>query len=176
VDFLGRKMVDVKVLAVEIKQFKGKNQRALVPRVIGRPEGDGVVRPTGPLTRAQFLEQCSPETRSLFEMVLDRGVERSYSIYWGKASFSVRAYLPKRQTTISFAYNWPNSLFQVYLGGLPISPAENQALRKQLMEFGIFQKAGEKTLNAKLDAKTIAKLPEVYEFLLGKMDEIVKEY
>ena len=48
VDFLGRKMVDVKVLAVEIKQFKGKNQRALVPRVIGRPEGDGVVRPTAP--------------------------------------------------------------------------------------------------------------------------------
>ena len=53
VDFLGRKMVDVKVLAVEIKQFKGKNQRAMVPRVIGRTEGDfegnggvGVTRPS----------------------------------------------------------------------------------------------------------------------------------
>ena len=53
--------------------------------------------------------------------------------------------------------------------------AENQALRKQLMEFGIFHEAGEKTLNAKLDAMATAKLPEVYEFLLGEMDEIVKE-
>ena len=44
------------------------------------------------------------------------------------------------------------------------------------MGYGIFREAGEKTLGAKLDAKAIAKLPEVYEFLLGKMDEIVKEY
>jgi hypothetical protein len=176
VDFLGRKMVDVKVLAVEIKQFKGKNQRALVPRVIGRTEGDSDGKVAPKLTRTQFLEQCPPETRSPFEMVLDRGVERGHSIYWGKAAFSVRAYLPKSQSTITFAYGWTSGEFQVYLGVLPISPAENQALRKQLMGYGIFREAGEKTLGAKLDAKAIAKLPEVYEFLLGKMDEIVKEY
>ena len=68
VDFLGRKMVDVKVLAVEIKQFKGKNQRAMVPHVIGRTEGDfegnggvGVTRPKP--TRVQFFEQCPPGSR-----------------------------------------------------------------------------------------------------------------
>ena len=132
--------------------------------------------PQRPLTRAQFLEQCPPETRGLFEMVLDRGSERGYLIYWGKVVFSVRAYLPKGQSTITFAYCWPNGLFQVYLRDLPIPPAENQALRKQLLGYDIFREAGEKTLSAKLDAKAIAKLPEVYEFLLGKMDEIVKEY
>ena len=136
-----------------------------------------MVRPTpAQLTRAQFIEQCPPETRGLFEMVLNRSSEQGSSISWGKAFFSVRAILPKGQRTISFAYGGFSSELQVYLGVLPISPAENQALRKQLMGYGIFRKAGEKTLGAKLDAKAIAKLTEVYEFLLGKMDEIVKEY
>jgi hypothetical protein len=177
VDFLDRKMTDanVRVLAIEIKQFKGKHQRAMVPRVIGRTEDPETIHPVK-LTRTEFLKQCPPETRGIFEMVLDRAVERGHSISWGKAFFSVRAILPKGQRTISFAYGGLRGVFQVYLRELPVSPAENQALRKQLMEFGIFQKAGEKTLNAKLDAKAIAKLPEVYEFLLGKMDEIVKEY
>jgi hypothetical protein len=49
-------------------------------------------------------------------------------------------------------------------------------LRKQLMGFGIFREAGEKTLYAKLGTKAIAKLPEVHEFLSGNKDEFVKEY
>jgi hypothetical protein len=44
------------------------------------------------------------------------------------------------------------------------------------MGFGIFREAGKKTLGAKLDATAIADLPKVYEFLLGKMDEIVQAY
>jgi hypothetical protein len=178
VDFLDRKMTDadVRVLAIEIKQFKGKNQRAMVPRIIGRTEGDPDGTTPSKLTRTRFLERCPLETRASFEMVLARGVERGHSISWGKAFFSVRAILPKGPKTISFAYGGLNGEFQVYLGELPIPQAENDALRKQLMVFGIFREAGGKTLGAKLDAKAIAKLPEVYEFLLGKMDEIVKEY
>ncbi len=178
IEFLNEKMADVEVLGLEVKQFEGKGQRAMVPRIIGQTEEAISQKGPGPrlLTRETFLAQCPPETRASFEMLLDRGVEREYSIYWGKAAFSVRAYLPKDQSTITFAYGLTSGVFQVYLGVLPISPDENQALRKQLMGFGIFRVAGEKTLGAKLDAKAIAKLPEVYEFLLGKMDEIVKEH
>ncbi len=176
IEFLNEKMADVEVLGLEIKQFEGKGQRAMVPRIIGQTEHAIARKVPERLTRETFLAQCPPETRASFEMVLDRGEERGYLIYWGKASYSVRAYLPKGQSTITFAYCWPNGLFHVYLRDLPISAAENQALRKQLMGYGIFREAGQKPLSAKLDAKAIAKLPEVYEFLLGKMDEIVKEY
>lgn len=178
IEFLNEKMADVEVLGMEIKQFEGKGQRAMVPRIIGQTENAIAQKVAGPrpLTRETFLAQCPPEARASFEMLLDRGSERDYSFSWRKASFSVRAYLPKNQTTIFFAYGWPNGLFQIYLRDLPISPAENQALRKHLLGFDIFREAGERTLNAKLDAKAIAKLPEVYDFLLGKMDEIVKEY
>ena len=36
VEFLNRQMPDIEVLAVEIKQFRGKSTQALVPRVIGK--------------------------------------------------------------------------------------------------------------------------------------------
>jgi hypothetical protein len=36
VEFLNEKMADVEVLAVEVKQFNGKNLKTLVPRVIGQ--------------------------------------------------------------------------------------------------------------------------------------------
>lgn len=178
IEFLNEKMADVEVLGLEIKQFKGKGQRAMVPRIIGQTEEAIVRKDSGQrsLTRETFLAQCPSETRASFEMVLDRGVERRYSIDWGRATFSVRAYLPKNRSTVTFAYGWVSGEFQVYLGVLPIPPAEEQALRKQLMGFGIFREAGKKTLHALLDAEAIAKLPEVYEFLLGKMDGIVKEY
>ncbi|MCL4486666.1 MAG: hypothetical protein M1570_00865 [Chloroflexi bacterium] len=181
VEFLNEKMADVEVLAVEIKQFKGKDQRALVPRVVGlteeakdRKTGDGRSGTTG---RGRFLSTCPPETRSLFEMILDQAVSRGYIIYWGKVGFSVRARLSKEQRVLTFAYGWPSGNFQVYLGLLPIPDTENKALRQKLMTYGIFREAGEKTLDAKLDAKAIAKMPEVYEFLLEQMDRIiVSEY
>ncbi len=178
IEFLNEKMADVEVLGLEIKQFEGKGQRAMVPRVIGQTEEAIVRKVPGPrsLTRGTFLAQCPPEARASFEMVLDRGIDRDYSIYWGKAAFSVRASLLKNKSINTFVYGWTSGEFQVYLGDLPIPSIEIQALREQLMGFGIFREAGKKTLGAKLDAKAIAKLPEVYEFLLGEMDEIVKEY
>ena len=39
VEFLNRQMPNIEVLAVEIKQFRGKLTQALVPRVIGKTAG-----------------------------------------------------------------------------------------------------------------------------------------
>jgi len=161
------KKPDVEVLAIEIKQFKGKDQRAFVPRVVVGPKS---------IIRERFLDACPPATRPTFEMVLDHSIARGYTIYWGKLGFSVRAHLSKEQRRISFAYGWPSGNFQIYLRDLPISDTENKALREKLTAYGIFRDAGKWTLDAKLDARAIAIMPRVYEFLLEEMDKIAKEH
>jgi hypothetical protein len=178
VEFLNEKMTDVEVLAVEIKQFKGKEQRALVPRVVGFTEEAREKKEPSKLKidRTTFLSQCPPNTVTTFSRILDLAEARGYTIYWGTKGLSVRAYLPKADRWISFAYCWPNGHFQFYFAQLPIPEGEAQAFRKQLMSYGIFAKSGEKTLDATLDAKAIAGLPEVYDVILTKMDEIVKAY
>ena len=84
VEFLNDKMADVEVLAVEIKQYKGKDQRALVPRVVGltekakdRKTGDSR---RGKTDRKRFLLSCPPESRATLEMVIDRAVSKGYII------------------------------------------------------------------------------------------------
>ena len=88
VDFLGRKMVDVKVLAVEIKQFKGKNQRALVPRVIGRTEGDSDGKVAPKLTRPSFSNSVPRRLGRLSKWCLTEA--------WNEAIRSIGEKLPFR--------------------------------------------------------------------------------
>ena len=180
VEFLNDKMADVEVLAVEIKQYKGKDQRALVPRVVGLTE-KAKDRKTGDsrrwkTDRERFLLSCPPESRATLEMVIDRAVSKGYIIYWGEINFSVRAQLSQEQRVFTFAYGLLSGRFQVYLKDWPIPDTENKDLRQKLMQFGIFQKSGQWTLDAKLDAKAIAKMPQIYEFLLEQMDRIVSRY
>jgi hypothetical protein len=49
-------------------------------------------------------------------------------------------------------------------------------LRRELMEFGVFREAGQKTLRVNLTREILPKMLEVYNFILDKMDDIVKRY
>lgn len=61
VEFLNEKMADVEVLIVEVKQFNGESQTAVVPRVIGATEAaraTKIPRPRpDPWTVEEFLEK-----------------------------------------------------------------------------------------------------------------------
>ena len=49
-------------------------------------------------------------------------------------------------------------------------------LRKELLDFGVFREAGEQTLKAYVDETNIPKMQEVYDFILDRIDEIVKPH
>jgi hypothetical protein len=75
VEFLNAKMNDVEVLAVEVKQFLGKGQRAMVPRVIGITEATRRAKQEFPrrmTNRQEFLEACEPETRAFYSKLIDK--------------------------------------------------------------------------------------------------------
>ena len=76
VEFLNGQMPGIEVLAVEIKQFRGKSTQTLVPRVIGRTAASselGTARGTRLLlTRESFLDGfASDEARSVASRLLD---------------------------------------------------------------------------------------------------------
>ena len=118
VEFLNGQMPHIEVLAVEIKQFRGKSFQTLVPRVIGRTAAT-----TGPsaisdtrrrlLTRASFLENLpNEEARDAAKRLLDAGTAAGATQFWGSSSVSIR--IPCSQfgqpVTVAWLHAIPNRL------------------------------------------------------------------
>jgi hypothetical protein len=179
VEFLNEKMADVEVMAVEIKQFVGKGQKALVPRVIGLTEKSREVKggeKAPKLNRTAFLNRCKPPLAKFFERVLDQAEKKGHRIYWGTVCFSVGAWL--EDGSASFLYCYPDGEFDFYFSQLSdLFDAETlKRLRKELLDFGVFREAGKQTLKADVEETNIPKMQEVYDFILNKIGEIVETH
>jgi hypothetical protein len=175
VEFLNEKMADVEVLAVEIKQFVGKGQKVLVPRVIGLTEK--IVGPPPKTNRTDFLKACNPGIAKFFERVLDLAEERGHRITWGTVRFSVGAQLPDGSAAFVYGYGWSGGEFDFLFSHLSdFGPETLKKLRKELLGFGVFKEAGDQTLKAYVDETNIPKMQEVYDFILDRIDEIVKTH
>ena len=111
VAFLNAQMPNIEVLAVEIKQFRGKSTQTLVPRVLGRIAS--VHRPTSPsrrLTRESFLDEFhSGETRNATARLLDVARESGATFEWGPSGVSIRARSSRWQQPITVAWLYPPS-------------------------------------------------------------------
>jgi hypothetical protein len=186
IEFLNEQMTDVEVLGVEIKQYAQSNskQTALVPRVIGATETARAAKETLSGTkhrtnRQELLSKCATAAADFFEYMIDTAEARGHLVSWGEVGFSVRAHLPDGRLA-SFAYgypksgSWPSESFDFYFAQLPMTGDTAQALRKQLLALGVFVESGEKTLCVWLNDSTLPRMKEVYDFILRKMDELLK--
>jgi hypothetical protein len=182
VEFLNEEMNNVKVLAVEVKQFRrdtGKGQTALVPRVVGLTEAarEKSSQPRKqPLTQGEFLESCTPVGREFFRRILDLAQKRGHVIEWGKVTFSIRAPLPDSGRLATFAYGWAPSRFDLYFryfGLFPPEEEETLAFRKTLLESNLFSPSGSWTLIARVSEDNLARMNEIYDFILDKVDEFL---
>ena len=110
VEFLNGQMPGIEVLAVEIKQFRGKSTQTLVPRVIGRTAAaSGTARGTRLLlTRESFLDGfVSDEARSVASRLLDVAQESGGTLQWGSSSVSVRMSCSVWRQPITIAWLYP---------------------------------------------------------------------
>jgi hypothetical protein len=178
VEFLNEQMAKVEVIAVEVKQFLGEGQKAIVPRVIGMTEAARDIKQTGSrrqITKEDFLAKCStPELASFYNYVLDLAATHKLSIYWGSVGFSVRINLSEAGTFASIIYAYPPNILQIYFAQLPWPEERIMEIRKQLVSFGIFKEAP-KTLSAKLTNADIAKATEACRLALERMEAISGE-
>ena len=109
VEFLNGQMPGIEVLAVEIKQFRGKSTQTLVPRVIGRTAAPPVPVPKRLLlTRKSFLDGfVSDEARSVASRLLDVAQESGGTLQWGSSSVSVRMSCSVWRQPITIAWLYP---------------------------------------------------------------------
>jgi len=180
VEFLNEKLNNVEVVAVEVKQFLGDGQRAVVPRVIGLTERTREGKPGASgkkrtITRKEFIGTCTPTAAKFFDCVLDDAAAKGYLTYFGTMGFSVRARVANEDREYaSFLYGWPPNKFEIYLGYLPISEDESLALRKELLELGIFTEGGDWTLRTFVDTESMSNIEKAYDIIFKKVDQILK--
>ena len=176
VEFLNDKLMDVEVLAVEIKQYRGVDHTALVPRVVGLTEAARSRKTAATVsktltTQAEFMAALEPDAAEFFEHVLALAKQRGHIVYWGKRGFSLRATLPSGKPA-SFGFGWPVGEFQFHFGYLGLSEDTAQAIRQELMGFGMFRSTSPRVLSANVDATTIPGLKKAYAYILGEVDRI----
>ena len=109
--FLNAQMPHIEVLAVEIKQFRGKTARALVPRVHGRAAspGGGAGR-RQKLTRDSFLEDFADEReRAAAARLLAAAEEHVAKLEWGKSGVTIRVRCSSFERPVTLAWLYPPS-------------------------------------------------------------------
>ena len=85
VEFLNTQMDPAEVLAVEIKQFVGKDLKTLVPRVIGQTAGVRGKRKWDEISFFQELERRNDvETVKIAREILKWAKEKKLRIWWGE--------------------------------------------------------------------------------------------
>ena len=106
--FLNAQMPNVEVLAVEIKQFRGKSTQTLVPRVIGRVANVTASRSSGTrqnLTRETFLSEFAEDgSRSAAERLLDVAETSGAILRRGTTSITIRIRCALQRSRITVAW------------------------------------------------------------------------
>ncbi len=111
VEFLNGQMPDIEVLAVEIKQFRGKSTQTLVPRVIGRSAASSAAGSPPKLTRESFLDGLdSCEARDVADRLFDVAQKSGSTLEWGPSGVSVRMRCSVWPQPITLAWLYPPSV------------------------------------------------------------------
>lgn len=106
VEFLNEQMPNIEVLAVEIKQFRGKSTQTLVPRVLGRIADASASGRRRRLNRETFLDQFSvPEVRNVATRLLDVARDYGAALEWGdRGGVSVRGHCTRWEQPVTVAW------------------------------------------------------------------------
>jgi len=175
VEFLNLKMNDVEALIVEVKQFKGMGQTAVVPRVIGQTEAARTrKRTTAPASRTSLeaiREQSTDIAAQFFKDIVSMAESRGHVLYLGTKGFSLRFYDSPDNDLKSYAYGYPADEFHLYLRDIPLTPEKLTGLRMELMQECPFRKGGEYTLKVEVNAETRDSAMAAYRRMLTYLDE-----
>lgn len=149
-EFLNDKMSDVEVLIVEIKQYQGEGHTALSPLVLGITEAvrskKSASSPARPrLTPEALLAAGTPVQQQVTQFIWRIAGEHGCTLNWAATCYSVRARHPVTREKLSFLYGYPAS-FNFYFDFLALPAEAAAALRRELLDSGIFRPSGLHTL------------------------------
>ncbi len=101
--------------------------------------------------------------------------EKEFAIYWGTVGFSVRAKLPSGSLA-SFVYGYPPNEFSFYFGYTSLLPEgkKSSALRRSLLDYGVFKESGKWTLKTSVVEGNLELLNEVYDYILDQVEKFLE--
>jgi hypothetical protein len=116
-------MDPVEVLGIEVAQYVGQGQQALVPRTIGRTADaqskKGMAGPTARTSRETFLSHWEGRGREVYQRLLDFAQEHGLVINWGIKGFSMN--VPVNGQKVSLLEGHRPDMYQgnlIYFGGI----------------------------------------------------------
>lgn len=181
VEFLNEQMVDTEVIAIEVKQYIGEGQKAIVPRVIGLTESARSKKISGKpksiINRVEFLDKCSSDTASFFEYVLNEAEKRNQSINWGVKGFSVGVALSQEEKRAPIAFYYPPDRVEISdekLEYLNASTQEIADMRKEMMAQGIFRES-KKALLVRINSSNKSQVQKAYDLWLSLLNKLISE-
>jgi len=175
VEFLNAQMDPAEILAVEIKQFVGKNLKTLVPRVIGQT-GEAQQRKTGGVRKKKWDEisffqelekRNDTDVSRIVREMLEWSKEKKLRIWWGEGG-KIGSFYPMLDYE-----DEPNWLFSVWTYGrfdiqfqFMKAPFDNELKRLELLE------RINKIPDINIPADSITKRPSADLTVLKKKDDL----
>jgi hypothetical protein len=174
IEFLNAKMMDVEVLGVELRQYVGKNLRAMVPRVIGQTEAtkrSKAYKPSKKTNRDEMLSKCDAGIRRFISEVLDEADHRDLVIYWGVKGCSIRA--PDKEgrlNTILYFYppgpdNLSAARFESYFDNALRNTENEKILSKKYLDIKGVKKQGNFTYSLSLTPENMESAKALVEIV-----------
>ena len=139
VEFLNEQMPNIRVLAVEIKQFRGETGRTLVPRVIGRTaeavaasgrQSGGSSRMRSRISRDDFFAQMPDEAvRQAVQRLMDITEKGGGSVVFGDSRITLRCNFPgqAKPTTLASVDPSGGNRTRAFRFGMPLWDKDEQA-------------------------------------------------
>ena len=112
VEFLNEQMPGIEVLAVEIKQYRGKSGKTLVPRVIGRTAAisdKASASSRKRMSRDEFFAQMpGPQVRQAAERLMNVAETNGGSVIFGGSGISIRCRCRAWHRLLTLAWIYPD--------------------------------------------------------------------
>lgn len=123
----------------------------------------------GKMTREQLLTNSDPTAAEFFVWLLAEAQNRArdYAIQWHPASFSIR--LRKDGRLAGFAYGYAPDRFEIFFNYLDLPSDILSELRRDLLDFGVFEEAGKHSLKAQAIQMNDKQLRAACVFLLDRL-------
>jgi hypothetical protein len=178
VEFLNDKLIDIEVLAVEIKQFQGQDHTVLVPRVLGiteatRSKKTQENRLPNLKSLDEFLGLCPEESRPFLSHVFEIGQKRGHKVRLARQTASLRVALTDGGYA-TFIQCWIDGRFTLYLGELPFTPDQLNDFREKYLRYPVFRLSGQKTLAADVTHENQEQLNAILDEIFYDVEQFVQ--
>lgn len=164
VEFLNEELINVEVLAVEVRQYHlaGFSHRVLVPELVGATTLARIVKDkgrSGALDPEDFYEKSTSAAQAFHRQLLSSLDGLRAVAEWGSSGYAIKFPIGASDRRVTVAYCYPPAKVQYYFDTSLVSAETRRALRDTLVQEsqGIFTASGQHAANCWIESENETK-------------------